>query len=37
MIYNLEFKPKDTKEWNKLGSTVAEQFKREIRKSKNSK
>jgi len=31
MIYNLEFKPKATKEWNKLCSTVAEQFKKKLK------
>ena len=31
MIYNLEFKPKATKEWNKLGSTVTEQFKKKLK------
>jgi mRNA interferase RelE/StbE len=31
MIYDLEFKPKATKEWNKLGFTISEQFKKKIK------
>ena len=37
MTYNLEFKPKALKEWSKLGSTIKEQFKNKIRKSKSRK
>lgn len=30
MTYNLEFKPQALKEWNKLGSTIKEQFKKKL-------
>ena len=32
MTYNLEFKPQALKEWNKLGSTIKEQFKKKLKK-----
>lgn len=31
MIYNLEFKPQALKEWEKLGYTVKEQFKKKLK------
>ena len=31
MIYNLEFKPKALKEWNKLNSTIKLQFKNKLK------
>ncbi|MBS9782369.1 MAG: type II toxin-antitoxin system RelE/ParE family toxin [Arcobacter sp.] len=31
MTYNLEFLPKALKEWNKLNSTVKEQFKKKLK------
>lgn len=31
MIYNLEFKPQALKEWEKLGHTVREQFKKKLK------
>ncbi|MFW3441020.1 type II toxin-antitoxin system RelE family toxin [Aliarcobacter butzleri] len=30
MTYNLEFKPQALKEWNKLGLTIKEQFKKKL-------
>lgn len=30
MIYDLEFMPKALKEWNKLNSTIKEQFKKKL-------
>ena len=31
MIYNLDFKPKALKEWNKLDKPIKEQFKKKIK------
>ncbi len=31
MNYNLEFKPKALKEWDKLNSTIKEQFKKKLK------
>ena len=31
MIYNLEFKPKALKEWNKLDLSIAQQFKKKLK------
>ncbi|HIQ46903.1 MAG TPA: type II toxin-antitoxin system RelE/ParE family toxin [Sulfurovum sp.] len=31
MIYNLEFKPKALKEWNRLNSTIKIQFKKKLK------
>ena len=31
MIYELDFKPKALKEWNKLNSTIKEQFKKKLK------
>ena len=31
MIYNLDFKPKALKEWNKLNSTIKTQFQKKLK------
>ena len=31
MIYNLDFKPKALKEWNKLDTAIKEQFKKKLK------
>lgn len=32
MIYNLDFKPKALKEWEKIDSSIQEQFKKKLKK-----